>query len=69
MFGDFGYSEEGQLGKPYNLKLLRRLAAYALPYKKTVLAGLLFSILITLFDLAAPYLTKIAIDQYILSSW
>ena len=69
MFGDFGYSEEGQLGKPYNLKLLRRLAAYASPYKKTVLAGLLFSILITLFDLAAPYLTKIAIDRYILSSW
>ena len=69
MFGDFGYSEEGQLGKPYNLKLLRRLATYAFPYKKTVFAGLLFSILITLFDLASPYLTKIAIDRYILSSW
>ena len=69
MFGDFGYSEEGQLGKPYNFKLLKRLAAYAFPYKKTVIAGLLFSILITLFDLAAPYLTKIAIDRYILSSW
>ena len=69
MFGDFGYAEEGQLGKPYNLKLLKRLATYAFPYKKTVAAGLLFSILITLFDLAAPYLTKIAIDHYILSSW
>ena len=69
MFGDFGYSEEGELGKPYNLKLLKRLSAYAVPYGKTVAAGLLFSILITLFDLAAPYLTKIAIDQYILSSW
>ncbi len=69
MFGDYGYSEEGQLGKPYNLKLLRRLGVYVLPYKKTVLAGLLFSVLITLFDLAAPYLTKIAIDRYILASW
>ncbi len=69
MFGDYGYSEEGELGKPYNLRLLKRLAGYAFPYGKTVAAGLLFSILITLFDLAAPYLTKIAIDQYILSSW
>ncbi|UCF84858.1 MAG: ABC transporter ATP-binding protein [Desulfobacteraceae bacterium] len=69
MFGEYGYMEEGQLGKPYNFKLLKRLAKYALPYKKIILASLLLTVLITLFDLAIPYLTKIAIDRYILSSW
>ena len=37
MHGDYGYMEEGKLGKPYNLKLLRRLGSYAFPYKKTIL--------------------------------
>lgn len=61
--------EEGKLGKPYNFKLLKRLAYYAIPHKKTIAAALFLTILITLFDLAIPYLTKIAIDRYILSSW
>ena len=69
MFGDYGYTEEGQLGKPYNLSLLKRLARYALPYKKTIAAGLFLAILITLFDLTVPYLTKIVIDRYIVASW
>ena len=69
MFGDYGYEEEGKLGKPYNFKLLKRLAQYALPYKKTVAAALSFTILIALFDLAIPYLTKIAIDKHILHAW
>ena len=69
MFGDYGYTEEGQLGKPYNFKLLKRLARYALPYKKTIAAGLFLAILITLFDLTVPYLTKIVIDRYIVASW
>ncbi len=69
MMGDYGYAEEGKLGKPYNLKLLKRLAQFALPYGKLIAAGLLLSILVALFDLSVPYLTKIAIDRYILSSW
>jgi len=69
MFGDYGYMEEGELGKPYNFKLLNRLAGYALPYKKTIATALFLTILITIFDLALPYLSKIAIDRYILSSW
>ena len=69
MFGEYGYMEEGQLGKPYNFKLLKRLSKYAFPYRKTVLTALFLTILITLFELAIPYLTKIAIDRYILSSW
>ncbi|MGD9038504.1 MAG: ABC transporter ATP-binding protein, partial [Desulfobacteraceae bacterium] len=69
MWGDYGYMEEGPLGKPYNVRLLRRLARYALPYKKMISLGLCLSILITVLNLALPYVSKIAIDKYILSSW
>ncbi len=68
MRGDYGYTEEGELGKPYNLRLLKRLAPYALPYKKVISFGLFLSLLITLLNLAPPYLLKIALDRYILSS-
>jgi len=69
MMGEYGYAEEGKLGKPYNIKLMKRLARFARPYAKMVVAGLLLSILVALFDLCVPYLTKIAIDRYILVSW
>ncbi len=69
MMGEYGYAEEGKLGKPYNLRLMKRLAHFARPYGRMVLAGLLLSILVALFDLCVPYLTKIAIDRYILASW
>ena len=69
MFKDYGYAEEGQLGKPYNFRLLKRLAHFAIPYQKRIALGLLLSILITLFALTVPYFTKIAIDRYIVASW
>ncbi len=69
MMGEYGYAEEGKLGKPYNLKLMKRLARFARPYSKMVVAGLMLSLLVALFDLCVPYLTKIAIDRYILVSW
>lgn len=68
MYGEYGYMEEGKLGKPYDLRLLLRLSHYAFPYKKHIFFALLLTILITLFDLALPYLTKIAIDRHILAS-
>jgi len=69
MYGEYGYMEEGKLGKPYNMRLLRRLASYAVPYKKIISVSLFLSVLITLMELSLPYLSKIAIDRYILSSW
>ncbi len=69
MFGEYGYMEEGSLGKAHNLRLLRRLAHYANPYKKIISTAILLTITITVLDLALPYLSKIAIDKYILSSW
>ncbi len=69
MMGEYGYAEEGKLGKPYNLRLMKRLLHFARPYTRMVLAGLFLSILVAAFDLCVPYLTKIAIDRYILVSW
>jgi ABC-type multidrug transport system fused ATPase/permease subunit len=69
MFGEYGYMEEGSLGKAYNLRLLRRLAHYAHPYKKIISTAIFLTIMITVLDLALPYFSKIAIDRYILSSW
>ncbi|UCG64818.1 MAG: ABC transporter ATP-binding protein [Deltaproteobacteria bacterium] len=66
---DYGYMEEGHLGKPYNRRLLKRLIPYSRPYRKPIVLALGLTILITLFDLAIPYLPKIAIDRYILSLW
>jgi ATP-binding cassette subfamily B multidrug efflux pump len=69
LYGEYGYMEEGKLGKAYDHRLLRRLAPYTFPYKKLVIAALMLTLMTTLLDLALPYLTKIAIDRYILSSW
>lgn len=69
MHRDYGHPEEGEPGKVHNLTLLKRLAHYAFPYKKSILKALLITVLITFVDLTVPYLSKIAIDRYILSSW
>lgn len=53
--------------KPYDLRLMRRLMAYLRPYVDLVLISLMVLIFGSLLQLAGPYLTKIAIDRYILS--
>jgi len=62
---DYGYFEEDQLGKPYNLRLLRRLFPYVRPYGLLFFLSIGLVIAITVLDLALPYLTKVAIDSYI----
>jgi ATP-binding cassette subfamily B multidrug efflux pump len=69
MYGEYGYMEEGKLGKAYNFKLLRRLATYAFPYRDTIAKALLMTILIAAVDLSLPYLLKVALDRYILPAW
>ena len=61
----FGYAEEEQLGKPYDLKMLRRLYPFTRPYRRLLSGAIILITLITLVNLSVPYLTKIAIDQYI----
>jgi len=62
---DYGYSEENRLGKHYDMKLIRRLIPYAVPYRYSFLLITILIIGITLIDLSIPYITKIAIDSYI----
>ncbi len=69
MLHDFGYFEEDQLGKPYDIKLLKRLETFVRPYKSLLFLSVVLITLITLMDLAIPYVTKIAIDRYIVPSY
>ena len=62
---DFGYFEEKKLGKPYDLKLLKRLYPFTRPYRLQLLGSIGLVLLITVLDLALPYVTKVAIDRYI----
>jgi ATP-binding cassette subfamily B protein len=65
MHPDYGYFEETQLGKTYDVKLLKRLFPFIHPYKFLILWSVFLVIGITALDLALPYVTKVAIDRYI----
>jgi ATP-binding cassette subfamily B multidrug efflux pump len=57
--------QEEVLGKAYDLRLIRRLWQFILPYKRLFLISMLLLPLQQAFGLAQPYLMKIGIDQYI----
>jgi ATP-binding cassette, subfamily B, multidrug efflux pump len=57
--------QEEVLGKAYDLRLVRRLWYFIIPYKRLFYLSLLFLPLQQAFGLAQPYLMKIGIDQYI----
>ena len=65
MYTDFGYMEEGHLGKPYNLKLMLRLGRFLKPYWSLIAFSLFFVLIMAGLDLLIPYLTKEAIDRYV----
>ncbi len=62
---DYGYFEETKLGKAYDAKLLKRLYPFTRPYRISLFASIGLVLLITVLELALPYVTKIAIDQFI----
>lgn len=62
---DYGYFEEEKLGKPYDLRLLKRFYPFARPYRSWFTLSIVLIVVITCMELALPYLTKIAIDRYI----
>lgn len=57
--------EEGKLGKPYDLKLVARMGTFLRPYWGLMGLSLLFILIMAALDLFIPYLTKEAIDRYI----
>jgi ATP-binding cassette subfamily B multidrug efflux pump len=62
---DYGYSEEGQLGKPHDLRLLKRLIPFLRPYRRMLIGSVALVVALTLLDLSLPYFSKIAIDRFI----
>lgn len=62
---DYGYFEETKLGKTYDVRLLKRLHPFIRPYRLLLTASVGLVLMITFLDLALPYVTKIAIDRYI----
>jgi ATP-binding cassette subfamily B protein len=62
---DYGYFEETKLGKPYDFKLLKRIYPFTGPYRLLLFGSIGLVLLITILELALPYVTKIAIDHYI----
>ena len=57
--------QEEILGKAYDIRLIRRLWKFIVPYKRLFLMAMLLLPLQQAFGLAQPYLMKIGIDQYI----
>ena len=62
---DQGYFEESKLGKSYDIKLLKGLYPFTRPYRLLLFGSIGLVLLITVLDLALPYVTKVAIDRYI----
>ncbi|NUN09980.1 MAG: ABC transporter ATP-binding protein [Ignavibacteriaceae bacterium] len=67
MASDYKADEE-ILGKAYDAKLMRRLLAYVKPYKGYIIAAILLNIVVAALGPVRPFLTKIAIDDYIAKS-
>jgi ATP-binding cassette, subfamily B, multidrug efflux pump len=60
--------EEEILGKAYDAKLMKRLLGYVKPYKHFVIFAILLNIVVAALGPIRPYLTKIAVDDYIANS-
>lgn len=59
------YGAEKGKGKYFDWRVVSGMLAFLRPYYKRMLVGVLLLLFITGFTLLAPYLIKVAIDQYI----
>ena len=62
------FHEEETLGKAYDSRLMRRLLRYAKPYWKLISVTIVLLLIISVTDLARPYLVKAAIDDHIMAA-
>lgn len=60
--------EDEILGKAYDSKLMKRLLTYVKPYRKYVIFAILLNLFVAALGPLRPYLTKIAIDDYVINS-
>ena len=59
--------EDDVIGKAYDSRLMRRLLGYLRPYWKSAAVALGAIIVHSVLQLAPPYLTKVAIDEHIIT--
>src|SRR6266498_1719860 len=59
--------EDEILGKAYDYRLMKRLLRYLKPYLRWVILAIVLTVGVALLSTVRPYLTKIAIDDYIQS--
>src|SRR4030095_7307074 len=55
------------LGKAYDARLMKRLIKYLKPYSKWVIIAIILTVGVALLSTIRPYLTKVAIDNYIVN--
>jgi ATP-binding cassette subfamily B protein len=58
--------EEKSLGKAQDIRLLKQLLPYIKPYRFILSITVLLMISVTFLELLIPYITKVAIDRYII---
>lgn len=59
------YHEEEQIGKTYDLKVIRRLLRYLKPYWRLAAVALVLTLVTNILISTQPYFTKMAVDDYI----
>ena len=62
------YYDDDVLGKPYDARLVRRLITYIRPYARHVGVAVVILVFVAGFELALPYITRLAIDDYIVAT-
>ncbi|MGB5686026.1 MAG: ABC transporter ATP-binding protein [Candidatus Electrothrix sp.] len=62
---NFGYFEEGSVGKVSDVRIWQRILGYCRPHKLGIFSSIVLSLLITLATLALPRLMQLGIDTYI----
>lgn len=61
----YGYAEEEALKSGYDIRMLKWLFPFFTPYKRLLISSIALVSLLTLLNLSLPYITKIAVDRYI----
>lgn len=59
------FQDDEVLGKAYDSKLMKRLLGYVKPYRGYIILAIFLNILTAALEPLRPYLTKIAVDDYI----
>jgi ATP-binding cassette subfamily B protein len=59
------FHEEEEIGKTYDLRIIRRLLRYLKPYWHIAAVALVLTFVLNILGALQPYFTKIAVDDYI----